>query len=315
MKPRLRVAFTRFWRSFTPDDFAKWFPFVAENYELVLSRSPEVVFYSVFSLRYRRGADPREMSATARYRRGNYVRVFVTGENVEPLMDECEFAIGFSSLVDHPNFLRLPLWVVENRGWGFGPERLVKPTGTDWERVAAEKTGFCNFVYSWDVRFRNAIAERLGRYKRVDAAGRVMNNMDGWRVPHLPNRTAGKTAFLRRYKFTLAVENCVWPGYATEKLVDPMYVDSIPIYLGDPQASATFDAGSYVDVARFGSLAHALEFVREVDNDRALYMKMLSTPWYRGNVQPAFTRDDTIAAFFDRIFAAALARRSGRRDR
>ncbi len=70
-----------------------------------------------------------------------------------------------------------------------------------------------------------------------------------------------------------------------------------------------------MDVARFGSLAQALEFVREEDNDRALYLKTLSTPWYRGNVQPAFTRDDTIAAFFDRIFAAALARRSGRRDR
>ncbi len=83
-----------------------------------------------------------------------------------------------------------------------------------------------------------------------------------------------------------------------------------PIYVGDPQASASFDPASYVDVARFGSLAEALEFVREVDHDRSLHLKMLATPWYRGNEVPRYARDETIAAFFDRIFAAALARRS-----
>ena len=134
--------------------------------------------------------------------------------------------------------------------------------------------------------------------------------LGGWRVPLTPNRVAAKAAFLRRYKFTLAVENAIWPGYATEKLVDPMYADSIPIYVGDPQAGTSFDPASYVDVARFGSLAEALEFVREVDHDRSLHLKMLATPWYRGNEVPRYARDETIAAFFDRIFAAALARRS-----
>ncbi len=309
MKPRIRVAFAHFWPAFTPDDFRSWFPFVHEKYDLVVSRSPEIVFYSVFSRRYRGRSDPRFPDATARYRRGDYLRVFVTGENVEPLMDDCEFAIGFSSLTDHPRFLRLPHWVYENRGWGFGPERLVKAADTDWERVAAEKTAFCNFVYSWNAEFRNAIATQLGRYKRVDAAGPIMNNMNGWCVPKTPNRIAGKTAFMRRYKFTLAIENSIWPGYTTEKLVDPMYVDSIPLYVGDPQASATFDTASYVDAARFGSLREMFEFVREVDNDRALHLAMLAAPWYRGNVQPAYTRDETIAAFFDRIVDAALARR------
>lgn len=310
MRPRIRIAFAHFWRGFAPDHFRSWFPYLGDRYDLVVSRSPEVVFYSVFSRRYRNRADPRHADPAARYRRGDYLRVFFTGENVEPRMDECEFAIGFSTLVEHPNFLRLPLWVYENRGWGFGPERLVKPPDTDWERVADEKTGFCNFVQSWSVAFRNAIAERLDRYKRVDMAGPVMNNMGGWRVPLTPNRAAAKAAFLRRYKFTLAVENSIWPGYATEKLVDPMYANSIPIYVGDPQASASFDPASYVDVARFGSLAEALEFVREVDNDRSLHLKMLATPWYRGNEVPRYARDETIAAFFARIFAAALARRS-----
>jgi hypothetical protein len=309
MKPRIGIAFARFWRGFTPDDFRSWFPFLFDRYDLVVSRRPDVVFYSVFSRPYRRGFDPRHEARTARYRRGDYVRVFFTGENVEPRMDECEFAIGFSTLTDHPNFLRLPVWVYQNRGFGFPPERLVKSPETDWERVAAEKTEFCNAVYSWDVAFRNRIVEQLGHYGRVVRAGSVMNSMEGWRVPDAPSRVAGKTAFMRRYKFTLAVENAIWPGYTTEKLVDPMYVASIPIYVGDPQAATTFDPASYVDTTRFASLREAFAYVRQLDRDPALYVETLARPWYRGNTVPDYAKDSTIAAFFERIFAAALERR------
>lgn len=309
MKPRLRIAFERFWRGFRPDDFGRWFPFLADRYDLVVSRDPEIVFHSVFSLRFRRGFDPRRTSHLARYPAGDYLRVFITGENVEPEMDGCDFAIGYSTLADHPNFLRLPLWVAENRGWGFGAERLVKPANRDWERVAAAKTGFCNFLSSWSVPFRDAIARELDRRRRVDMAGSVMNNLGGWRVPDRPNRLEGKVAFQRRYRFSLAIENTIWPGYQTEKLVDPMFADSIPIYLGDPQASATFDPASHIDLARFASLREAIDYVLHVEHDRDSYLRMLAAPWYRGNVVPAFARDETTGAFFDRIVEAALARR------
>jgi hypothetical protein len=52
-----------------------------------------------------------------------------------------------------------------------------------------------------------------------------------------------------------------------------------------------------------------LEFVREADNNRDLYLKLLSAPWYRGNTVPDYARDETILAFFDRIMEAALQRR------
>ena len=77
----------------------------------------------------------------------------------------------FSALVNHPNHLRLPLWVYEDRGWGFGPDMLVKRSDTDWERVAREKTGFCNFVYLHEVPYRDAIFRMLNGYKRVRRGG------------------------------------------------------------------------------------------------------------------------------------------------
>jgi hypothetical protein len=312
MKPSVRVAFVAFWPEFTSDLFRGYFPFVYEKYDLVLSPDPEVVFYSVFSPQYQFSPDPRHLPAVTAIRPGNYLRVFLTGENFEPDMTRCDFAITFSALTNHANHLRLPLWVYENRGWGFGPERLLKRPDIDWERVAREKTRFCSFVYKHSVPYRNAIFAALSAYKHIDAAGACLNNMNGWTVPDTPNRVAGKVEFFRHYKFALAVENTIWPGYTTEKLVDPMLAHCIPIYVGDPQAHTTFNPASYIDFACFTSMKEMLEFVREVDNDSGLYLKVVAAPYFRNNSPPHYARDETILSFFDRILTTAILRRTTR---
>lgn len=307
--PQIRIAFAYFWPGFNPSAFKAYFPYVFEKYDLVLSKEPEVVFYSAFSPQYRFYADQRFDSPEVRIPPGKYLRVFFTGENYEPAMADCEFAITFSALTDHPNHLRLPLWVYENRGWGHAPENLVRSGETDWEKIAREKTGFANFVYSQEIPFRNRLFDTFNAYKRVDAAGPCLNNMNGWCVPQVPNRLAGKLQFLSKYKFTLAFENAIWPGYCTEKLVDPMFAHSVPIYLGDPTAKLTFNPDAYIDLSNFATMREALEFVREADTDSGLYLKLLSAPVYRENRVPEFAREQRVAAFFDRIFEAALARR------
>ncbi len=125
----------------------------------------------------------------------------------------------------------------------------------------------------------------------------------------LLNRLRGKLDFLHRYKFTLAIENTIWPGYMTEKLVDPMFVNSIPIYVGDPEAKNSFDPSSYIDSTCFSSIKAMMEFVREVDNDRDLYLKILAATFYQNNTIPSYARDEGILTFFDHIADAALARR------
>jgi hypothetical protein len=310
MRPRIAVNFALFWQGFDFAQFQRMFPQVCERYELVPSETPEVVFYSVFAEGNRRDLP----SGECRYQmpvigERDFVRVFITGENAEPVMSHCDFAISFSRLVDHPNHLRLPLWVYTLRDVGVAPGALIKDPGTDWEKVADSRPNFCNFVYAHDVVFRNEMFAELNRRRPVDAAGGCMNNRNGWRVP--PG-IAAKLDYLRGFRFTLAVENAVWPGYATEKLIQPMIAGSIPVYIGDPQASVEFDPASYIDFGRFASMREMLDYVIEVDNTRDLYLAMLAAPWLRGNRLPDYARDETVAAFFDRIFAEAVARR-GRR--
>ena len=67
--------------------------------------------------------------------------------------------------------------------------------------------------------------------------------MNGWQVPA---GCRAKLDFIRSYKFTLAVENEIWPGYQTEKLIHPMLVNSIAIYVGDPLTRNHFDTAGHL---------------------------------------------------------------------
>src|SRR5215469_16926646 len=128
MKPTITVNFSWFWAGFTFDTFLTMFPSISKHYDLQVTDNPEVLFYSVFGDQYWETMPPAPS--------GDFVRVFITGENVEPAMEQCDFAISFSALVDSPRHLRLPLWVYESRCWGLTPEALVKRPDTDWEKVA-----------------------------------------------------------------------------------------------------------------------------------------------------------------------------------
>jgi len=315
MKPTIRINFAFFWDGFTFEIFKQQFPAVFSKYNLILAERPEVVFFGAYSAgAYEHLRDGRFVILMPRISRaalaqvyGNpdAVRVFITGENVEPDMDQCDFAITFSALTDHPNHFRLPLWVWDLRRIGVEPHALVKRPDTDWERMAREKTGFCNFIYSHDVAFRNATFTHLNQYRRVDAAGRCMNNMGGATVP---GGMMGKIDFIRRYKFTLAVENAIWPGYSTEKLVEPMVAGSIPIYVGDPNVGNDFNSASFINFSQFNTMKEMKEFVRHIDNDQEEYIDMLSQPFFQDNRAPHYADDKMILSFFDRIFDDAARR-------
>jgi hypothetical protein len=84
MREQVKVSFSHFWPGFSADQFRSFFPYVYEKYDLVLSQAPEVVFHSVFAPGRRAHAAPTDATNVPRIKPGNYVRVFMTGENAEP---------------------------------------------------------------------------------------------------------------------------------------------------------------------------------------------------------------------------------------
>ncbi|NDC64555.1 MAG: hypothetical protein EBZ59_11355, partial [Planctomycetia bacterium] len=279
-RPAVRIGFAGFWDDFDPRDnfFTR---LLAPHFRLEFSESPDFLVYSYVGGRRKD------------YLRHDCVRIFYTGENLPPDWNACDWAFTFEHSI-HPRHFRLPHWA-----FYADVGRLVKPADYDPAAVLARKTKFCAFVVSNPLcRTRNDFFRRLSRYKPVDSGGRVLNT--------LGHRVGDKKAFLADYKFTIAFENESHPGYTTEKLVEAMLVDSVPIYWGDPLVGRDFDTRSFLSAHDSPSLDDLVERVVAVDRDPALHRQVLARPWYRGNTVPSCVDPATIVARFSQIFSTPI---------
>lgn len=178
--------------------------------------------------------------------KGNYTRIGYFCENIKPDLSICEWAFGVprDEDVKQPNYKRIQ--------WhGVDPRLLIKPAIGDLEKELASKTKFCNFLYSHKVPYREAFFTQLSKYKSVDAPGGSMNNMPGIDTLYTGDKWEVKRQFLSQYKFTIAFENDIFPGYQTEKLYDAMLAGSIPIYCGDPFVGDIFNPKSFLNAFEY----------------------------------------------------------------
>lgn len=293
-RPSIRLGFTGFWDSFDPRDnyFTR---LLSRRYEVVICERPDFLIHSCIG------------SGRHDHRRHDAVRIFYTGENVPADWLSTDWAFTFEH-DPHPRHFRLPHWP-----FYVDPAALVKPAEVNVDRILAGKSRFCGFVVSNPLcRARNEFFRRLSRYKPVDSGGRLLNT--------LGHRVADKRAFLAECRFTIAFENESHPGYTTEKVVEPMLVDSIPIYWGDPLIGREFDTRSFLSAHDCGSrrlsplLDELVDRVVEVDRNPDLLRAMLARPWLRGNRIPESIDEEVVLDQFTRIFTTPIepvARRRG----
>lgn len=144
---------------------------------------------------------------------------------------------------------------------------------------------------------RERFFRRLSEYKRVDSGGRYLNNIGG-PVPD-------KLAFLADYKFTIAFENSQVSGYATEKVIDPMRVASMPIYCGDPSIGVDFNTHAMVVIQDEAGVEAAIDEIVRLDNDDEAYLAKLAKPWFTSPDVPQVYAE-RLCRFFDGIFSQPL---------
>jgi hypothetical protein len=178
--------------------------------------------------------------------KGNYTRIGYFSENMWPDMSVCEWAFGIphEHEIKHPHYKRIQ--------WhGINPQSLVKPDDFNAEAILNSKKYFCNFLYSHHVPYREEFFRQLSKYKKVDAPGRSMNNMQSIDELYTGDIWQRKRQFLSEYKFTIAFENYAYPGYQTEKLYDAMQANSIPVYCGDQDVNKIFNTNSFINVTDY----------------------------------------------------------------
>jgi hypothetical protein len=270
------------------------FPLVVA--EIAKGEIPRFLIFSLFDSPHR---EPRF---------DDCIKIFTCEENIRVPWDECHYAFSVDQITTNPSYLRYPIYarflrhLQDHTG-----QTLVKQAPYDVRGLLASKTKFCNFVYSnGDAAERILFFEMLSKYKRVDSGGAVLNNL-GYRV-------ADKLAFLRDYKFTIAFENSRFPGYTSEKLVESMAANSIPIYWGDREARRDFNPLSFIDANEFEGrdlrkyFAQIIERVVHLDTDDRAYMSMLSEPWFQDNIPNRYCQPDYLFGFMRHVFTSPKPR-------
>jgi hypothetical protein len=281
MRKAIRIKFTDFWPTFYEhlhcyDSY--FINLLQKRFTLQFSNEPEVLMYSFFG---------------CEYQKYHCFKIYYTGENARPNFEECDFAFSFD-YIERRNHYRLPWYVLYLES----PERLIKKE-IAIDKIMREKTRFCNFVYSNDSpQKRIQFFKRLSKYKRIDSAGRVLNNMGGL----LDGYEDGKLNFINHYKFTIAFENSEYPGYTTEKLIQPMMVNSIPIYWGNELVARDFNTKSFLNYYDYQDEDEFIERIIEVDQSDDLYREYLLEPYYHNNRVNPSIEPENILDQFEEIF-------------
>lgn len=209
--------------------------------------------------------------------RPNLIKIFYTGENRRPWNYKAHFAITFDHF-DNERHYRLPLYVIDH--WlmvnklGMSHINEIKRTELD----VLEKTKFCGFISGNPAsQKRNDAFQTLSKYKQVDSAGPLFNNI-GYVLPRGLEAARNKNEWLKPYKFNLCFENSSWPGYCTEKLFHAFYMKTVPIYWGSPTVTMDFNPKAFVNWHDFDNEQDFYNEILELDQNNKKYMDMFLQP-------------------------------------
>ena len=274
MKKKIKIDFSDFWVGYDKTN-NYFYNLLKEEFDVEISSNPDYLFFSLFGNQHQ-----------------NYkcVKIFYTGENVAPPLEYCQYSFSFDYLDDVRNY-RLPHYLLYDGYYELQREKIIE------ESMSNRK--FCNFVASnGDCQERNQFVQQLSKYKKVDCGGRWMNNIGG--------PVSDKRKFQSEYKFSIAFENNAYrpqhPGYTTEKIMEPMTVNSIPIYWGNPKIDLEFNKKSFINFYDFKSESDMIEYIIELDKNDNRYLEMLNQSWFIDYNIPENNKIDNIKSFLYKIF-------------
>lgn len=288
-----KIAFVGFWRGFNPHHY-----FLTH----LLKEKYDVIITDIESADYLFFADASEDHWKVGH---NCIKIFYTGEMVSPDFNACDYAIGFDLMEYGDRYYRLPLYYNDE----YSCKLMECKHQCDVKELIEKKKEFCSITVSNEKRdpFFKEIYHELSKYKKVDSGGKWNNNING--------RVSDKLSFDSTHKFSIVCENCSFPGYTTEKLVEAFAANCIPIYWGDPEITKVFNPKAFINVKDFSSIGAVADEVMKIDTDVSLYERMIQEPVYIDRKYLYSEQMDQFKQFlfhiFDTPFEAAMRRNQG----
>jgi len=293
-KETLTVDFVDFWPNLIKTD-NYFYHLLSQEFDVIITdQEPDILFHSV---------DYFRQQNHLRYNNGKTKKVFYTGENQPADFNQSHFAFTFEDIEDERNY-RLPLWAM-HLNWFNIPhneerdQSYLHPVDKFLEKDLSnlsDKKWFCSFVATQPKGKRVDFVPKLMKRGEVHCGGGLYNNIGGL----LEGRgdQENKINFLNYFKFNISFENTSNNGYVTEKIIQPMFTNTIPVYWGAPDVVNDFNEKSFINAHAFESDDELIDYILQVDNDQSLYEEILSEPWFKNNQIPEFVKPDNVLKFF-----------------
>lgn len=252
MKKKIKINFVDYWpRNY---DYTKGliYRYLCGEYDVEISDYPDYLFCYPYERNH--------------FNYKNCVKIFVNPENHVGDFNLYDYVVGFDNLSFGDRYERIPNYTFYSE---------LKELPVSHENMPSDEEllnrDFCSFVVSnaEGDPIRGRFFEQLSKYKKVSSGGSYMNNVGG----PIPD----KGAFCSKYKFNIAFENSVSPGYTTEKLIQPFAYHTVPIYYGNPDVGMDFNLNSFIRLDHTQpdkGIADAIERIVALDQDDDAYLKM-----------------------------------------
>jgi hypothetical protein len=259
MKEKIKIKFVDFWTDMNQAEGNYFYEILSRQFDVELSEEPDIIFYSNYG---------------SQYLKYKCIRIFFSAENHRPDYTSCDYAITFD-YIDHPRHLRFPLWALYYLAYinwlkvdRLDKEKLPGQLLENW--ISRKK--FCCFIVSNPFsKRRNEFFSKLNSRKHVDSAGKYMNNI-GYL---LEGGSKEKLNFIKDYKFVISFENSAFPGYTTEKVLEPLLAGCIPIYWGNPLVQKDFNTRRMINWGDFGDDGKVIDHILKIEGDDQLAMQIL----------------------------------------
>jgi hypothetical protein len=276
---KIKLKFVDFWPGFLEKD-NYLYNVISKHWSVEFSENPDVIFFSCYG---------------ESYLNYNCIRIFYSSENMRTDFTGCDFALTFDYLKDHRHF-RLPLYVFyieQQRFWGkLTQQKNQDQLDSEWR---SKSKSCCMVISNGLAKERINFFNKLSKYISVDSGGKFLNNIGG--------PIEDKLTFIRDYRFIISYENSSFPGYTTEKLIEPMMVGSIPIYWGDPNVSQEFNSNRFLNRQDYCTDEELIEKILYINNNNEKAIEMVSEPIFNKNELPECIQEKAIMNFINKIFS------------
>jgi hypothetical protein len=140
--------------------------------------------------------------------------------------------------------------------------------------------GICAIISNGEKSTRTNILDKLDKIFKIDYAGAYKNN-----VPKILDsyNSIEMLSFISQYKFVITMENTKQETYITEKIVNGVLSNVIPIYWGSDNINDYFNEKRFINIINDSDkvINNAAKDIIQIMRDETKYLEIVNSPIFK----------------------------------